>query len=83
MYLKLHYRSLLTEAEALTLESLRQDLQSSELDEYSHPICASVAAEFKTGLQPADLERAGLIGTITTSHIAETPWDVCQTHKTA
>ncbi|KAH8173677.1 trafficking protein particle complex subunit 10, TRAPPC10 domain-containing protein [Sarocladium implicatum] len=75
MYLKLHYRSLLAEAEALTLASLRKDLQSSGLGQFAHPVCACVAAEFNKGLQPADLERAGLIGSITTSHLAETQWE--------
>jgi hypothetical protein len=75
MHLKLLYRSLMSDVQSLVLASLEKELAVAGLDQFCKPVCARVLSEFKKGLQPPDLERAALLGEITTAHIADTPWE--------
>ncbi|KAK0391560.1 hypothetical protein NLU13_1060 [Sarocladium strictum] len=75
MYLKLHYRALLSDIESLILASLQEELADAGMEDFFRPVCAAVVSEFKKNLQPSDLERAALVGAVTTAHLADISWE--------
>ena len=74
MYLKLYYNVLQTEIEDALVNSIFEALDDPGLSSFSKLIRAVVSREAKA-LLPIDLERAALLGAVSTSFLAEAPWD--------
>lgn len=75
MYLKLYFSVLQTEVEELVEVSVAKELEAADLGQYAKPVCARVVAEFRRGIQSADLERVALLGGVTTAFLADHPWE--------
>lgn len=75
MYLKLHYTQLHTEVAELIRTSIADALRASSLGQFSRAVLAVLAKDFKQSLQPHDLERAALLGEVSTSFLRGIAWD--------
>ncbi|KND89991.1 Trafficking protein particle complex subunit 10, partial [Tolypocladium ophioglossoides CBS 100239] len=74
MYLKLHYTVLQTEVEELMTASVKEGLGETPLQQYSTLVEGHVLSEVRKGLQVRDLERAVLLGEMTTAFLEGVPW---------
>ncbi|GAO20051.1 hypothetical protein UVI_02049440 [Ustilaginoidea virens] len=74
LHLKLYYSVLQTEIEDVIRQSVMQGLRDTPLEPYSTMTAALVLAETKRGLRAQDLERAALVGEMTTACLQGTPW---------
>ncbi|PNY23292.1 Trafficking protein particle complex subunit 10 [Tolypocladium capitatum] len=74
MYLKLHYSVLQTEVEELITASVKEGLRETPLQQYSTLVEGHVLSEVRKGLQEQDLERAALLGELTTAFLDGVPW---------
>lgn len=74
MHLKLYYSVLQTEIEDLVVASVNEALEQTSLKQYSRLISSCVRKEAK-GLQELDSERAALLGSVSTSFLAEVSWE--------
>ncbi|TWU78572.1 hypothetical protein ED733_003718 [Metarhizium rileyi] len=74
MHLKLYYSVLQTEIEERVRESVLEGLKDTPLELYSTVTVARILEETRKGLQPHDLERAALLGEVTTSYLEKVPW---------
>lgn len=74
LYLKLHYSVLQTEVEDMIQESVQEGLAETPLSRYSRLLAARVLQETKKGLQMHDLERAALLGEVSTAFLEGAPW---------
>lgn len=75
MYLKLHYSVLQTEVEELIAASVKEGLGQTPLQQYSTLVEGHVLGEVRKGLQAQDLERAVLLGEMTTAFLEGVPWE--------
>lgn len=75
MYLKLHYRQLHTEVADLIRASVTEALTAADLAGYARAVSASLAKDLKQSLQPHDVERAALLGEVSTSFLQGAAWD--------
>ncbi|CAM1511978.1 Fc.00g094910.m01.CDS01 [Cosmosporella sp. VM-42] len=75
MYLKLYYTVLQAEIEELILSSILEAIEQTPLRQYARAISACLFKETKLGLQVQDLERAALLGSVTTSFLVDAPWE--------
>ncbi|KAF1729768.1 Trafficking protein particle complex subunit 10 [Beauveria bassiana] len=75
MYLKLHYTQLQTEVANLIRTSVSEALRAASLAPYVRAVVASLAKDLKRSLQPCDLERAALLGAVSTSFLHGIPWE--------
>ncbi|KHN97964.1 Trafficking protein particle complex subunit 10 [Metarhizium album ARSEF 1941] len=74
MHLKLYYSVLQTEIEARIQESILEGLRDTPLELYSRVTAARVLEATRNGLQAHDLERAALVGEVTTSYLEKVQW---------
>ncbi|OAQ71337.1 TMEM1 family protein [Pochonia chlamydosporia 170] len=74
LQLKLYYSVLQTEIEELIQSSVLEGLKGTPLELYSMVTVARVLEETRNGLQAHDLERAALVGQVTTSYLENVPW---------
>lgn len=74
MHLKLYYSVLQTEIEDLIVASVVEALEETPLKQYSRFISSFVRKEAKS-LQEQDSERAALLGSVSTSFLAEVSWE--------
>ncbi|KAK2612652.1 hypothetical protein QQS21_001268 [Conoideocrella luteorostrata] len=74
LYLMLHYSVLQTEIEDLIQQSVIEGLKDTPLELYSMVTAARVLAETRRGLQAHDLERAALVGEVTTAYLENIAW---------
>lgn len=75
MYLKLHYSVLQTVAEDVIRESIAAELGQSQLAHYSGLAVEHVLREVRRALEPHDLERAALLGEMTTAFLEGIAWE--------
>ncbi|POR34941.1 Trafficking protein particle complex subunit 10 [Tolypocladium paradoxum] len=75
MYLKLHYSVLQTEVEELITASVKEGLGQTPLQQYSTLVEGHVLSEVRKGLQVQDLERAVLLGEMTTAFLEGVQWE--------
>ncbi|OAA76821.1 TMEM1 family protein [Akanthomyces lecanii RCEF 1005] len=75
MYLRLHYTQLHDEVADLIRVSVRAALAAASLATYARAVVASLAKDLKRSLQPHDLERAALLGEVSTSFLHAIPWE--------
>lgn len=75
MHLRLHYRVLQTEVEDLIRDSVAAELREAPLEQYSKLVANQVMSEVRRSLQAQDLERAALLGDVTTSFLEAVPWE--------
>ncbi|OAA59932.1 TMEM1 family protein [Cordyceps fumosorosea ARSEF 2679] len=75
MYLKLHYTQLHTEVADRIRGSVCAALHTASLGPYARAVVASLAKDLKRSLQPQDLERAALLGEVSTSFLHGVPWE--------
>ncbi|KAI5463573.1 trafficking protein particle complex subunit 10 [Mariannaea sp. PMI_226] len=75
MYLKLYYSVLQTEIEEQIATSIAAAIEPTALKHYGRVISAAVTKEVKKGLQAQDLERAALLGAVTTVFLAGADWE--------
>lgn len=74
MQLKLYYSVLQTDVEELIQASVLEGLKDTPLELYSMVTAARVLEETRKGLQAQDLERAALVGEVTTAYLENVPW---------
>ncbi|KAG8411237.1 hypothetical protein J3459_016451 [Metarhizium acridum] len=74
MHLKLYYSVLQTEIEERIQESILEGLKDTPLELYSKVTAARVLEETRNGLEAHDLERAALVGEVTTSYLEKARW---------
>ncbi|KAJ6445143.1 TMEM1 family protein [Purpureocillium lavendulum] len=75
MHLKLHYRVLQTEVEDLIKVSVQNEFSDEPLQQYSRLVSSQVLSEVRRSLEDRDLERAALLGEVTTSFLDAVPWE--------
>lgn len=75
MYLKLYYGVLHDEIEEVIGTSVEEKLEGTSLSQYAKPLRSTVINELKKLLRPADLERAALLGDVSTLLLADVPWE--------
>lgn len=75
MYLRLHYTQLHTEVGDLIRASVTDALRTASLDAFARAVTASLAKDLKKTLQPQDLERAALLGEVSTSFLHGVAWE--------
>ncbi|KAI9158065.1 Trafficking protein particle complex subunit 10 [Paramyrothecium foliicola] len=75
MYLKLYYSLLQTEIEDAISDSISEALRETPLQQYLRVVLTHVMSEVSRSLQPQDLERAALLGEVTTAFLAGVPWE--------
>ena len=75
MHLKLHYSLLRIDVEEVVTAEIMESLNGTPLHQYSRLVRACVLAEMKRGMQAHDLERAGLVGEVTTAFLAGVSWE--------
>lgn len=78
MYLRLHYTQLHTEVGDLVRASITEALRSESgggLAQYTRAVLAALAKDLKQSLQPHDLERAALLGAVSTSFLQGVAWE--------
>lgn len=74
MYLRLHYSVLQDEVEEALRASVVKELARTRLEAYSELVAETVLGEAKKGLQEQDLDRAALLGKVSTAFLEGTPW---------
>ena len=74
MYLKLHYSVVQTEVEELLTMSVKESLDQTPLQQYTTVTERQVLSEVRRGLQAQDLERAVLLGELSTAFLEDAPW---------
>ncbi|KAK9436884.1 Trafficking protein particle complex subunit 10 [Metarhizium brunneum] len=74
LHLKLYYSVLQTEIEERIKESILEGLKDTPLELYSKVTAARVLEETRNGLEAHDLERAALVGEVTTSYLEKARW---------
>ncbi|KAG6000327.1 hypothetical protein E4U21_005605 [Claviceps maximensis] len=72
--LRLYYSVLQREVEELIQQSVMAGLRETPLELYSMMTAARVLEETKRGLQAHDLERAALVGQVTTAYLEDIAW---------
>jgi hypothetical protein len=75
MYLKLHYSVLQPEIEGRIVNSILEAVEQTALGRFARFISAAVVKEVKRGMQAQDLERAALLGAVTTDFMADVDWE--------
>ncbi|KAI1336255.1 trafficking protein particle complex subunit 10 [Xylariaceae sp. FL0016] len=74
MYLKLYYSVLHDEVESLVQDSVANALESTPWQDYSRLLTSTVAARVRNDLSGLDLERASLLGSISTAFLEQVNW---------
>jgi trafficking protein particle complex subunit 10 len=74
LYLKLNYVVLEQEIEAIISASIMTALKETTLWVYHRLVTEEVVSQLKTNLTPYDLERAALLGNISTSFVTSILW---------
>ncbi|PHH71708.1 hypothetical protein CDD82_6369 [Ophiocordyceps australis] len=74
MYMKLRYSVLQCEVEELFARSVRQEMQGGALQEFSRVAEAAVRAQVARSMQSHDLERAALLGAVSTAMLEGVDW---------
>lgn len=74
MYLKLSYSVLQDDVEQVLADSIQQDLKSTALSVYSRLLATTVIPRVQQDMTSLDLERACLLGHITTAPLASVNW---------
>ncbi|KAI1134079.1 trafficking protein particle complex subunit 10 [Hypoxylon sp. FL0543] len=74
MYLRLHYNVLQQEIESLLEDMLTKSLQDTPLRPFSRLLCSTVVPRVRRGLAGHDLERAALLGSISTAFLSSVNW---------
>ncbi|KAG5926554.1 hypothetical protein E4U42_003177 [Claviceps africana] len=72
--LKLYYSVLQREIEDMIQQSVMAGLKDTPLELYSMMTAARVLEETRRGLQAHDLERAALVGQVTTAYLEDVAW---------
>ncbi|KAG5931621.1 hypothetical protein E4U53_001675, partial [Claviceps sorghi] len=72
--LKLYYSVLQREIEEMIQQSVMAGLKDTPLELYSMMTAARVLEETRRGLQAHDLERAALVGQVTTAYLEDIAW---------
>lgn len=75
MYLKLYYSVLQVEIENRIIASILEGLEPAGLEQFARFISVALAKEIKKGIQAQDLERAALLGAVTTVFLADVDWE--------
>ncbi|KAK4229284.1 trafficking protein particle complex subunit 10 [Podospora fimiseda] len=75
LYLKLYYSVLQDEIEHLFKTALSKALESSPLWEFSKALTSKLVYVVRKSLSPHDLEKAGLLGELSTSFLLKTNWE--------
>lgn len=75
MYLRLYYTQLHTEVADLIRASVSTALHAASLGPYTRAVAASLAKDLKRSLQPRDLERAALLGEVSTLFLHDVSWE--------
>ncbi|KAI0842753.1 trafficking protein particle complex subunit 10 [Hypoxylon sp. FL0890] len=74
MYLRLHYSVIQEEIESLMGDLLTKSLQDTPLRPFSRLLCSTVIPHVRHGLVGQDLERAALLGSISTAFLSLVNW---------
>jgi len=74
MYLKLSYSVLQDDVEQVLTDSIQQDLRGTALSVYSRLLATTVIPRIQQDMTSHDLERACLLGHITTAPLASVNW---------
>ncbi|KAI2619486.1 trafficking protein particle complex subunit 10 [Hypomontagnella submonticulosa] len=74
MYLRLHYSVLQEEIESLIENSLTESLQDTPLYPFSRLLCSAVIPHIRHNLTSHDLERAVLLGSVSTTFLSSVNW---------
>ncbi|KAI0175482.1 trafficking protein particle complex subunit 10 [Hypoxylon sp. FL1284] len=74
MYLRLLYSVLGEEIESLIEGSINTSLQDKPLRPFSRLVCSTVTPQVRQGLSEYDLERAALLGTVSTTFLSSVNW---------
>ncbi|KAI1461790.1 trafficking protein particle complex subunit 10 [Annulohypoxylon moriforme] len=74
MYLRLHYSVLLEEIESLIEDSITESLQDKPLRPFSRLLCSTVIPHVRHSLTGHDLERAVLLGSVSTMFLSSINW---------
>ncbi|KAK4148898.1 hypothetical protein C8A00DRAFT_38521, partial [Chaetomidium leptoderma] len=75
LYLKLYYSVIQDEIEDLFKRALTSDLESTSLKEFSKLVVSKVLHCVRGGLSAYDLEKATLLGELSTAFLSTTNWD--------
>ena len=74
LFLKLYYGVLQEEIEVLFEQGITEELKAAGLDEYSTLVTSKILSSVQNGLSAYDLEKAALLGEISTGFLIETSW---------
>ncbi|KAI0385690.1 trafficking protein particle complex subunit 10 [Hypomontagnella monticulosa] len=74
MYLRLHYSVLQEEVESLIENSLAESLRDASLHPFSRLLCSAVIPHARRSLTGHDLERAALLGSVSTVFLSSVNW---------
>lgn len=74
MVIKLYYSTLESEVEHLISESITAALSEKSLLPYLRVVRAALSSEIKASVRPHDLERAVLLGEVSTAFLASVTW---------
>lgn len=74
MYLRLHYSVLQDEIDQLIEKSIVTALDRTILEQYLQPLLTAITSTVRTTLTRSDLDRAALLGYISTAFVADVPW---------
>ncbi|KAK4162397.1 trafficking protein particle complex subunit 10 [Cladorrhinum sp. PSN259] len=76
LHLKLYYSVLQEEIEHLLKQALSKALEDSPLWEFSKAATSKLLHVVRNSLSPHDLEKAGLLGELSTSFLLDTNWEL-------
>ncbi|KAI1652435.1 trafficking protein particle complex subunit 10 [Daldinia decipiens] len=74
MYLRLHYSVLQEEIESLFERSITESLKDKSLRPFSRLLCSVVIPHVRHHLTEQELERAALLGSVSTAFLSSTSW---------